>query len=210
MRVFIGTDSRQPIGPAVLASSVRVRSTKPVSIAFLQLDQLPITRVGLTEFTHSRYLVPWLCGYAGTALFLDSDMLCLGNIKNLFDLADGSPVQVVKNKLKFEWPSLMLFNCARCQVLTPEYIQTESKISALSWATEIGELPSEWNHLVGYDPPQPAQLVHFTKGIPVWPETENCEYADLWHAERRAMMSTCSYEALMGGSVHTKGANVSH
>jgi hypothetical protein len=200
MRVFIGSDSRQPIAANVLAHSVRVRSSKPVSITFLQLDQLPITRKGLTQFTYSRYLVPWLCEYKGIALFLDADMLCLGDITKLFELKSGFAVDVVMNSHKFEWPSLMLFDCSQCDRLTPQYVESYP-VQKMDWAP-IGALPSAWNHLVGYDPPQAAQIVHFTKGIPVWPETEGCEYADLWHMERRAMMSTCGYEELMGRSVH--------
>ena len=207
MEVFIGADPRQPIAAAVLAHSISVRSSLPVKITRLHLNQLPITRVGLTQFTYARFLVPYLCGFHGPALFLDADMLCLGDIADLFDLADGSAVQVVKNKRHFEWPSMMLFNCGKLKTLTPEYVQSDEKLFALNWAQEIGELPPWWNHLVGYDPPQNAQLVHFTKGIPVWPETEGCEYADRWHYDRKAMMSTCGFQELMGNSRHyPKGA----
>lgn len=207
MRVFIGSDPRQPIASNVLAHSIRARASKPVSITFLELDQLPITRRGLTFFTYSRYLVPWLCDFEGIALFLDADMLCLGDIENIEEFFNGhSAVHVVKNKQRFEWPSLMMFNCRRCKVLTPEYVQNDQKLQSLDWASDVGEIPSVWNHLVGYDPPQKAQIVHFTKGIPVWPETENCEYADLWHMERRAMMYTCGYQELMGGSRHSQDA----
>ena len=207
MRVFIGVDRRQFIAPAVLSHSISERSTEPVSITMLHLHQLPITRRGLTEFTYSRYLVPWLCNYEGRALFLDADMLCLGDIRNLFALADDTAVQMVKNERRFEWPSLMLFNCAKCKVLTPDTVQNDERLFALEWAECIGELPATWNHLVGYDAPTAAQLVHFTKGIPVWQETQDCEYADLWHAERKAMMSTCSHQELMGGSVHVAPRN---
>ena len=207
MRVFIGTDRRQPIAANVLAHSISERSSEPVCITKLHLHQLPITRKGLTEFTYSRFLVPYLCNYEGTALFLDADMLCLGDIKNLFSLADGSAVQVVKNKQRFEWPSLMLFNCEKLKHLDPHYVQEDEKLFSLNWAQEIGELPNTWNHLVGYDAPTAAQIVHFTKGIPVWEETKDCEYADLWHQERRQMMSTCSFQELMGRSVHVVDSN---
>jgi lipopolysaccharide biosynthesis glycosyltransferase len=204
MRVFIGVDSRQSIAGAVLSHSISVRSTEPVSITLLHLHQLPITHRGLTEFTYSRYLVPWLCNYEGKALFIDADMLCLGDIANLFKLYDESAVQVVKSHRRFEWPSLMLFNCEKCKMLTPDYVQNYETPQDLKWASEIGELPAVWNHLVGYDSPKAAQIVHFTKGIPVWEETRDCEYADLWHEERKAMMSTCGYRELMGKSIHIK------
>lgn len=202
LRVFIGSDPRQPIGYSVLQHSISTRASQPVSITRLQLDQLPLDRKGLTEFTYSRFLVPYLCDYKGLALFLDADMLCLGDIADLFALKDESAVQVVKNSEKFEWSSLMLFDCSQCWKLTPEGVQHADNLFKMDTWAEIGDLPSEWNHCVGYDKPGPANLIHYTQGIPVWPETENCEYAAEWHDERRAMMSTCSFSELMGHSVH--------
>jgi hypothetical protein len=134
--------------------SIYRRASKPVSITPLVYSQLPIKRVGLTEFTFTA-IYPYLCGYEGKSIFLDADMLCLGDIHELVDLAGDYPVSVVKNKLRFEWPSLMVFNNARCTDLTPQYIET-SEPQALKWANgEIGSLPPEWNILVGYDEPIP-------------------------------------------------------
>ena len=201
MRIFIGYDQRQPIAFSVLQHSIISRSSGPVQITPLILSQLPIKRRGLTEFTFSRFLVPWLCNYEGRALFLDADMLCLADIGELFSLAQGDGVQIVLNELKFEWPSMMLFNCASCTLLTPEHVETSPDLFKMNWAPTYG-LPFEWNHIVGYDRPNPAKLVHFTKGIPVWEETRNCEYAEDWHLERRSAMTTCSFGGLMGGSRH--------
>lgn len=207
LNVFIGFDPRQPIALQVLAHSIYRRSSKPVSITPLVLDQLPIRRRGLTEFTYSRYLVPYLCGFTGRALFLDADMMVLGDIAKLFDLVElDKPVSVVKNKLRFEWPSMMLFNNyhSDCRKLTPEYIDnTDNKPNTLSWASDIGSLPSEWNHCVGYDEPNPnSKLVHFTAGIPCWPETNQCEFSDIWNKEAWRTNSSVGWQELMGNSVH--------
>ena len=209
LQVFIGSDPRQPVAYSVLQHSISVRSSEPVSITRLQLDQLPITRRGLTEFTYSRFLVPYLMGYKGWGLFLDADMLCLDDISRLFDLADPQyDLMVVKNKEKFEWPSLMLFNCAKCWKLTPEAVETSENIFRLEEWANVGEFPAEWNHCVGYDEYNPdAKLIHYTQGIPVWEETNGCDYADLWHNERRAMMGTVSFQELMGQSVHVRRMN---
>jgi lipopolysaccharide biosynthesis glycosyltransferase len=113
LNIFIGVDVRQPIAYTALQSSIIARASVPVSITPLLIDSLPITRRGLTDFTYTRYLPPYLMGYKGTALFLDADMIVLEDIKELFDLADDRyAVQVVKAKDRFEWPSMMLFNCA--------------------------------------------------------------------------------------------------
>lgn len=204
-RIFIGYDPRQPIALQVLMHSIYARASRPVSITPLVLDTLPITRRGLTDFTYSRYLPPFLCNFQGIALFLDADMLCLGDISELEGYAYQAAVSVVKNPQRFEWPSLMVFNCAHPdnQLLTPEYINSpDSKPNKLDW-TPIGELPAEWNHCVGYDAPNPkAKLAHFTCGIPCFNETKDCEFSKEWNDEAYRSVSSVSWNELMGNSVH--------
>jgi hypothetical protein len=202
LRIFIGLDPRQPLAVQVLTFSIYSRSSQPVAITPLILPQLPITRRGLTDFTFTRYLCPWLCGFEGKSIFIDADMLCLCDINELIELSGSSAVSVVKNKQRFEWPSLMVFNNELCEGLTPEYIQT-GEPSTFNWAEEVGELPAEYNHIIPYDSPNPnAKICHFTAGVPCWPETRDCEYADAWREEAKACMSTVSFQALMGNSVH--------
>lgn len=207
IHVFIGYDSRQPIAYQVAAHSVWKNASAPVSLTRLDLSKLPVTRRGLTEFTYSRFLAPYLCDYKGTSIFLDSDVLVRGDVVELLahPLAEPkTPVFAVRGPRKFEWASVMVFNNPLCQMLTPEYVDNP-KLNPLGfvWAHTVGALPSLWNHLVGYDAPNPdAKLVHFTQGIPVWTETEHSEFADEWHATMKASMSTCSFDALMGQSVH--------
>ncbi len=206
MRVFVGLDQRQPIAANVAAFSIERRASKPVSVTKLILEQLPIERQGLTAFTFTRYLAPWLCGYEGRALFVDADILCRADIYQM--LEDASPeaaVSVVVNKdpkLAYERPSVMLFNCAKCQGLTPEYIERGNP-QTLEWASSVAELPAAWNHLVGYDSPNPeAKIVHFTQGLPCFPETKDSEFAEEWMAEHRLMNGTVSWVEIMGNSVH--------
>ena len=203
-RVCIGFDPRQPLAFTVAAHSIWSRATKPVEIIRLQLSQLPITRRGLTEFTYSRFLVPFLSDYSGYSLFVDADMLCLGDITEIKASDPMAEVSVVMHERKFERPSLMLFNCKRCKVLTPEYVEDKTHgLLDLYWAGRIGKLPAEWNHLVGYDAPNPdAKMLHFTQGIPCWPQTSDQYMADEWHKESKRAMSTVSFNDLMGNSVH--------
>lgn len=205
--IFIGYDSRQRVSYNVLQQSIIEHSTRAVSITPLVLDTLPCKRQGLTPFTYSRFLVPWLCRYEGWAIFMDSDILLCGDIAELWTLRDECyTLMVSKNKLRFEWPSVMLFNCGRCEVLTPDFIKAGNPL-ALKWLpeAEIGNLPSEWNHLVGYDTPRDdAKLVHYTQGIPVFPETKDSEYAEEWQRIAKISMSSISWAALMGNSVHAQ------
>ena len=215
LQIFLGYDPRQPVAFHVAAHSIQSRSSKPVAITRLQLNQLPITRRGLTEFTYSRFLVPYLCDYQGYAAFIDADVLCRADIAALATLIDTDAVVSVvphEGKLAFERASLMVFNNARCRVLTPEFVQNpQTNPMSLAWADgHMGAIPKEWNHLVGYDVPNhQAKIVHFTQGIPCWPETKSSEFADEWLQTLRQIGSTVSFQELMGKSVHPLAQKVS-
>lgn len=209
LKVFIGYDHRQPISLNVLASSIYTRASQPVSITPLVLPQLPITREGLTPFTYSRFLVPYLCNYEGWALFLDLDMIVLDDIAKLFELKDDKyAVMVSKNDLKFERASMMLFNCDKCRMLTPAFIESSPRLHDISWVDDslVGDLPREWNHLVGYDAPrEDPKLVHYTQGVPAFKETQLSEHADKWFLEHQKMNFVKPWLELMGNSVHAVG-----
>lgn len=209
IRIFIGYDPRQPIAYHVLCSSILSRASRPVAITPLLLHTLPIERVGLTEFTYARYLVPYLCNYEGRALFLDSDMLVLGDVAELFSLHNEEAVSVVHfdNGLFFERPSAMLFNCEQCRDLTPEYIDDEKNSpQSFDWAATVGDLPPEWNYLVGYshlsEMKERIKLLHFTQGIPAYKECRDSEFASHWFEEKDEMLNHVSWLEIMGGSVH--------
>jgi lipopolysaccharide biosynthesis glycosyltransferase len=209
IRVFIGFDPREAVACNVLTYSIARRATAPVSIAPIMLSQLSST---YTDFSFSRFLTPYLSGYEGWSLFMDCDMLVLDDIAKLWALRDSRyAVQVVKHDhrpketIKFlgaeqvpyekkNWSSVMLFNNAMCRALTPEFVNTATglELHQFKWLAGdhlIGELPSKWNHLVGYDAHIPdASLVHYTIGGPYFPAYEDCAYGDEWRAEREAML----------------------
>jgi len=212
--VFIGYDHRQPVSFTVLAHSILEKASQPVAIHPLVRPTLPIAREGLTPFTYSRFLVPYLMGYKGKALFLDIDMLARADIAELFGLLPhGKAVAVVDHNgpLAFERASLMLFDCGHPgnKGLTPERIDdpTQNGLHKLGYLppSDIAALPKEWNHLVGYNEPNPdAKLVHFTQGVPAYPETKDSEFAEEWMACLRRSVGTAPWKELMGNSVHAK------
>lgn len=211
LRIFIGYDHRQAVGYNVLQFSMFRRCSKPLAITPLFLPTLPLTRTGLTPFTYSRFLVPWLSGYQGWAMFVDLDYLCLADLAQLFALTDDKyAVMVTKNPKKFEWASMILYNCGHPanRVLTPEYVQDAKQCRAphaIDWLPDelVGDLPREWNHLVGYDPPRnDAKLVHYTQGMPVFEETRGSEYAEEWLNEHAKANQTMHWQDVMARSVH--------
>lgn len=203
IRIFIGMDERQPVAFTVAAQSIIQHASVPVQITPLVLKTLPITRAGLTSFTYGRFMVPWLCGYEGQAIFMDADVLVRGDVA---ELSTKDAVSVVFHaEHSYENASVMVFDCAQCKVLTPDYVQIGRNPLKLDWASSVGSLPKEWNHLVNYDQPNPAaKLVHFTQGIPCFPETQGDEFAEEWMKVARQCMTSCSWEEIMGDSVHAK------
>ncbi len=219
-RVFIGFDPRETVAFHVLSQSIHARASKPVSITPLMLSQLEgvmwreRNSLQSSDFSFSRFLVPYLCDYQGWAIFMDCDMLVLDDIGKLWDLRDERyAVQVVKHdhrpeettkflgqpQTKYErknWSSVVLFNCASCAALTREYVNTASGLDLhrFRWLEDdelIGEIPHKWNLLVGYDTSVPADQVanlHYTIGGPYFDDYRDTDYAGEWFAERDAML----------------------
>lgn len=218
IKVFIGYDPREAVAYSVLAHSINVRASQPVSIAPLMLSQLQGMHqrerhpLQTTDFSFTRFLTPYLCGYQDWALFIDCDMLFRDDIAKLWALRDDRyAVQVVKHEhvptetTKFmnqpqtryekkNWSSVMLFNNAKCHALTPEYVDTASglQLHQFKWLGDdglIGDLPHRWNHLVGYDAYDPdAANVHYTVGGPYFTQYADCEYATEWLLDKHAML----------------------
>ncbi len=219
IRIFIGYDSEVVAPWHVLTHSILARSTQPVSFVPLALNNLKALMwrernpLQSTEFSFSRFLTPYLSGFEGWSLFLDNDMLFLDDVAKLWALRDekfavmcvqhahqpqettkflGTPQTAYGKK---NWSSVMLFNNARCQALTPDYVNTASglELHQFKWLKgdhEIGSLPSQWNHLVGYDTPNTDVCnVHYTLGGPYFNETTVCEYAQEWLNERQALLA---------------------
>lgn len=217
-RVFLGYDAAETVAYHVLSHSILRHASAPVSITPVmrsQIDNVYTRQRGpleSTDFSMTRFLVPYLSNYEGHSLFLDCDMLCQADIGELFLYGLAYPdkaVQVVQHDYvptsttKFldqpqtvyarkNWSSVMLFNNALCRQLTPEYVNAASGLDLhqLRWTQteQIGSLPKEWNWLVGEYPSNPqAKLLHYTLGTPCFEAYARCEQAEVWHDEFQRM-----------------------
>lgn len=132
-------------------------------------------------------------------------MIVTGDVCELMDEASAiQAVSVVKDQPEFEWPSMMVFSNTCCKKLTPEYVDDSSNaLFDFAWASSIGDIPSEWNHCVGYQEAKDAKLYHYTQGIPCWPETRGLEDKP-WHDTFSEANSTVKWSELMGNSIHAK------
>ena len=210
INVFIGYDSKEKVAYNVLSHSIIQNSTKPVAITPIALNNLKDdfvrerNNISSTEFSFSRFMIPHLMNYQGWALFMDCDMLVKADISELWALRDDRyAVQVAKHdyipkeKTKFlgqeqtiyprkNWSSFMLMNCKKCSTLTPDYVNRASglELHQFKWLESeelIGDLPLEWNWLVGeYEHKEEVNNIHYTKGGPWFEEYRNCDYSQDW------------------------------
>src|SRR5260221_8613583 len=211
IRIFVGWDSNEAVASSVLIHSLMRTAKEPISITPMILGHLPMTRKRAkyqsTEFSFSRFLVPYLCEYKGRAIFMDGDMLCRSDIGELWKLTDTPhAISVVKNDYKpkqedkflgskqslYEkknWSSLMVFNNALCKALTPQIVNEASGLylHQFKWLQDdslIGEIPVEWNHLVGEYARNPNdKIAHLTRGTPCFQAYSQCEFAAEWYQE---------------------------
>jgi lipopolysaccharide biosynthesis glycosyltransferase len=211
--IFIGYDPREAIVFHVCANSIIRQASQPVSIIPLALnlfkDYQETHKDGSNAFIYSRFLVPYLTGYDGYAIYIDGDMIIKGDIVELWDQREiGYDVQVVKHNYKTKmpikylgsknedyprknWSSVIIWNCftAANRILTPEYVMqaSGSHLHRFQWLKDemIGELPKEWNWLPDeFGPNQQAKLLHYTLGAPSFNEFKNTDMAEDWHKEQ--------------------------
>jgi hypothetical protein len=130
-----------------------------------------------TEFSNYRWMIPELCGYRGRAIFLDSDMVCLADIGDLFDADMGGCDMLAKAeayKGDRSWGmSNILFDCEKCrfpledifrEVDAGQYTNTDFQQMTPAFLTRrpyrIGPLDPAWNSFDVRD--AGTKLIHYT------------------------------------------------
>lgn len=217
LHIYIGYDAVESVSWHTLCQSILARSTMPVAFhpvkqsLLKQIYTRPTDPKQSNEFSFTRFLVPFLNGYKGWALFMDTDMMLRTDISKIFDHVDptdGKAVYVCKHdyepcsdkkylgatQYKYprkNWSSVMLFNCSHhdCRNLTPDYVNTAPALDLhrFHWADDdhIGDLPLEWNWLVGeYPYNKDAKNVHWTNFGPWLNDFAHVDYSDEWFKEK--------------------------
>ena len=216
LHVFFGHDERAEAGTTAFMHSVIARATQPLALTPITRLATAGVKQGSNAFTFRRFLVPWMLNYRGWAVFVDgADMLCRADISELFDLVyHNDAVRVVKHAYRTrhprkylgtamecdnpdyerkQWASVMLINCSHYawRHVTPEFVAESNPLDLLQLrfipAERIGSLPKEWNWLCDEDGENvDAKLLHFTAGIPAFPEHARAPMAEEWRAALRA------------------------
>ena len=210
-KIYIGYDESQDIAYNVCDFSIRKHSSIDIDINKINNKTIDgydreNDPLASTPFTYARFYIPFINDYKGFSIFCDGDFLFIDDVKKLIDLFDPNyAVQVVKhdytpsNTIKMNnkvqtiyprknWSSLILWNNEhpKNKQLDLELLNksTGSFLHQFKWLNdkEIGEIPYEWNWLVGwysetqYNKPK---ALHFTEGGPWLKESDNT-YDDLW------------------------------
>lgn len=253
LKVYLGYDSREETAYRVAQNSILRRTEKnALTITPLRLDSLEASgllrrpreyRDGKlwdrlseaymsTEFAISRFLTPILA-QTGWALFMDSDIVALTDIRKILLHADPSyAVMCVKHPqlnevgrkmdnqvqspyLRKNWSSVMLFNCDhqanRGLTITGINTVPGRDLHRFFWLDdkEIGALPKEWNWLVGVEEePAFAKIAHFTRGGPWFDDWSGGPHDEVWLQEHRNLVGATGEKDT--SDRHTKSGPVQH
>jgi len=214
-QIFIGYDEREQAAYDVCKFSIEEALPfyfTPTPINKLYSKDIPEynrlhNEPQSTDFTYTRFWVPFLSNYQGISLFCDCDFLFLEHpeelVANYFD--PKYAVQVVKHpsyiprtQVKMDgktqhrsyrknWCSLMLFNNEhpKNKLFGPDLLNAHAPgldFHHLSFYNEdeIGSLPLEWNCLDDYYLLENPKAIHYTDGGPWFQGYENTTYSNLW------------------------------
>jgi cytidyltransferase-like protein len=212
--VYVGWDSREDIAYKVCEYSIRNHNK---NVKVFPIKQHEVIQNNLywrepdkfssTEFTFTRFLVPYLSNYQGWAIFTDCDFLFLDDVKKVFDQADEKyavmvvkhdyyPAEVQKmdgalqrNYPRKNWSSFILWNCGhelnRSVDLKMVNEESGKYLHRFSWLPDhaIGSLSVEWNWLTDwYKQPKDGypKALHYTLGGPWFKNYKTCDYSELW------------------------------
>ena len=168
-----------------------------------------------TSFACSRFLAPFVAMTQWPISCDFADMMFLADPSELLDLADPkyaimvvkhayTPSELVKMDHQTQtaysrknWSSLILWNWQHPanSRLTLEMVNKlpGRDLHRFCWLEddEIGELPPEWNYLVGVTPMTvKPKLLHFTLGIPTMEGYKTGPWADVWLDELAILDAT--------------------
>lgn len=211
--IFIGLDEPSEIAFQKCKTSILKHNTRyNISIHAINYNNVKEydrikDKYESTQFAFARFFTPFISEYNGVSIFCDGDFLFIDSIDNLLDLYDPKfALQCCKHEYKpnnltkmggklqsnyprKNWSSLMIFNNEhpKNKTLNPETINNQSGafLHRFKWLEdeEIGNIPIEWNWLVGYYKENnnfKPKALHFTDGGPWLEEYKDCEYNKMW------------------------------
>ncbi len=187
LRIYIGASRRDLVAARVLDYSIRKHASVPVRVIPMVDFAVPRPRDQRnrprTGFSFSRFLIPALAGHRGRAVYMDSDMLVFGDVAELAEVPldphqvlctyQEAPPEVWADNPSFHpgrHSAVMVIDCARAPWSIKEIVagldrgdfSYEELLADMRLDdSDIGVLPTEWNHLEHFEPGV-TKLVHYT------------------------------------------------
>ena len=192
--VFIGSGEASLLERKVLIYSIRKNSPRVVQIVVFNGTHNTLEREGyapepaplslrakyrnITEFSNYRFIIPQLCGFEGKAIYIDSDMICLADISDLFGSSLGDADFLAKaftaSNGDPRWGmSVTLFDCARARFELERYIdEIDSGLYSYNDLHQmtprflavhpfrVAPIDPNWNSYDVFD--QHTKLIHYT------------------------------------------------
>lgn len=200
-RVFVGADPPQRLAARVLEYSLRRQASLSVEVRLVDDAGLPVprdpARRSRTGFSFGRFKIPALCGRRGRALYLDADMLALGDVRELWTLPfQGrqvlwAPQRPGRERARF---SALLLDCAGLDWDAAEIVARLDR-GEYGYADLMQELcvvppdalgaglPAAWNHAEHLEPG--TRLIHYTD-MPTQPWVHGGNpHGEPWYAALR-------------------------
>lgn len=215
IKVFIGSGEASLLERKVLIYSLHKHTRRPLDIyvfngthnAVELNDQDPVlTSMSLrvkyrntTEFSYYRFLIPEISNHTGKAIWLDSDMIALDDIGDLFDtpmngcdlLAKTVHYPDLSPELDPRCPAVIVFDCEKCkfdlEMLLDEIDQgLYSDRDLMHFTTvfrsvyplQIGDFDPNWNIRDYWD--SHTKLIHYTNlETQPWKYHDH-QYGELW------------------------------
>lgn len=205
IRVFVGCTNSELIPYRVLKHSIKSRTKAKVEICALMDFQHMIPRdlAGNIPFSFQRFLIPEICKYKGRAIYLDSDMLVLGDIQELWDMGAlgyevvAPGVDVGHQKVKF---SVMVIDCSSCPwdikkiaaLLRKEDVTYSQIMHELNCVNhKLTGNARAWGRLEGVEYAEPTKLLHYTNfSRQPWKKRRDDPDALLWYKELAAAVNS--------------------
>jgi hypothetical protein len=178
--VYIGATEEHQVPARVLESSIRRTTAATVEIRILgesARDLVPsaLRARGHTSFTFQRFAIPALQGFAGRALYLDSDMLVFRDIRALWETPfEGAQVLCVPRPSGIGRSAQFSVLVLDCGALAWDIAEIAARLErgALTYRALVQDLavadriapvlPPEWNAMETFDAGRTA-LLHFTR-----------------------------------------------
>lgn len=213
IKIFIGSGEASLLERKVLMYSLRRNSKRNLDIYVFNGTHNTIERDGfliehapmslnvkyqnVTEFSNYRFLIPEVCNQEGRAIYLDSDMIALGDIGELFD-AEMNDKNFLAKPAAYgdiagsQWGlSVMLIDCSKTYFYPDKYF---NEINAGQYGYsdlhqmlpkfldrhpfEIGSIDPRWNEFDQHS--KDTKLIHYTNLYAQPWKYRSHPFGDLW------------------------------